>query len=254
MKRRKKHVASSADCSAPHDRAMRWCGWAAWRALLASSALTAAAMPSAVRAASADDPRRPEVFAPRFIEAVTSKDPGQRKAIIHSLSRACMNSQTQPYFDWIISKQASLVRAGDHKATATPIEGVRTVLPTDGQSDYPTRPTHQLQIDFVTGPYSSSGVIVFVAIEGNQWREVLPCPRGDVLSRARTRQAEQRMEEQKLKILLKDMPGRLRAELLALLQAGRKIDAISRYRAATGEDLTVAVSVINSLAENKSAQ
>ena len=67
------------------------------------------AVSTAASAVATDDPRHPEVFAPRFIAAVISKSADQRRSILHPSTQACMNPQTQPYFDWIFSKQFRIV-------------------------------------------------------------------------------------------------------------------------------------------------
>lgn len=215
--------------------------------MLALSAFFAAIACPSVHAEKADDPRRPEMIVPRYVDAVVSRDSERRLAIVHSLSRACMNPETQPYFDWIFSGQARLVSAGERRVTSTPIDKTPTVLPTDGRSDYLVRPTHQVQIDFVTGPYRSASVVLFVAWEGAQWREVLPCPRGDVQARARAKQLADRQHSAKTRELADAMPASLRSELVALLQAGRKVEAIRRYAAAAGQDISISKSVVESL-------
>lgn len=215
--------------------------------MLAVSAFFAAIASRSVHADATDDPRRPEMIARRFVDAVVSRDSERRLAIVHSLSRACMSSVTRPYFDWILSGQARLVSAGERRVTSTPIDTTPTVLPTDGRSDYPVRPTHQVQIDFVTGPYRSASVILFVALEGAQWREVLPCPRGDVQARARTKQLAERQQSAKTRELADAMPASLRSELVALLQAGLRVEPIRRYAAAAGQDISTSKSVVESL-------
>jgi hypothetical protein len=223
------------------------------RAWLIAAACTLVALSSSVHATDNIDASHPEIFVPRFIDAMLSQDPERRLAILHSQSRACVNPQTQPYFDWIFSRQARLVRTGARKATTRAI-APDAVLPTDGHSDYPTRPTHEIQIDFISGPSSSYTVLLFVASEGAQWREVLPCPRGDVIAQSRARQAAQEQYEQKVRTLLSSMPHELRAELSMLLKSGRKVDAITRYALATGQDIATSKSVVEALAVRAQSQ
>ena len=50
------------------------------------------------------------------------------------------------------------------------------------QFDYPVRPTHLLQIDFATGSNSSTTLLLQVVREGQEWREVVPCPRPETIA------------------------------------------------------------------------
>lgn len=209
---------------------------------------------TAAAAVPTDDPQHPEVFAPRFIATVISKSVDQRKAILHPSTLACMNPQTQPYFDWIFSKQFRIVTNSKPKVTVTPFGSAPTVMPTDGHSDYPVRPTHQLQVDFVTGPHSSSSFVLFVAHDGAQWREVLPCPRGDMIAQSRANQVAAEKEALQARSLKNSVPAALRTELMGLLKDGRKVEAIRRHSAATGADLSTSKSVIELLMSSQTSK
>ncbi|MEW5891327.1 MAG: hypothetical protein AB1768_20380 [Pseudomonadota bacterium] len=197
--------------------------------------------------ATTDNIQHPEVLAQRFVDAVTGKDAERRKEIVHPLTRACMNPRTQPYFDSIFSKQARFVTNTKPKVTVTPMAKVPAVIPTDGHSDYPIRPTHQIEIDFITDRYNISSVVLFVAHDGVQWREVLPCPRSDVIAQAKANQINERKQAERAASLKANMLGPLRAEIAALLKSEKKVDAILRYAAATGADIGTAKSVVELL-------
>lgn len=188
-----------------------------------------------------------ESLASRFVAALRSKDISRRLAILHSRSRACISPETQPYFDWIFSRQLRLVVPAEYKVLVTSIGPTPSTIPTDGQSDFPIRPTHRIQIDFAANPSHSTSVIIFAAQEGSQWREVLPCPLADVQARARARQTEERGRQERSQSLVAEMPSALRTEITQLLRQGKKIDAIARYAAATGLDLGTAKDVIERL-------
>ena len=55
--------------------------------------------------AQASSPDQPEAFARLFVNAINSKSPERRLALLHPKSKACVNAQTQPYYDWIFSRQ-----------------------------------------------------------------------------------------------------------------------------------------------------
>ncbi len=216
--------------------------------------ITAFALSTAALAASTDDARSPDALAQRFVAAVLSKSVDQRKSIIHPSTLACMNPQTQPYFDWIFSKQFRIVAGSKPKVTVTSIGKHPVVMPTDGHSDYPVRPSHQIQIDFVTDHYRSSSVVLFVAHDGVQWREILPCPRGDVIAQSRANQIAEQKEAIRAQDLRDGMPRALRTELLGLLRDGRKVEAVRRHAAATGTDLSTSKGVIELLANGQAPQ
>ena len=194
--------------------------------------------------AQTENPQQPEAFAQTFVDALRSKQPERRLEVIHSRSRACINPQTRPYYDWIFTRQEKYAIPGHYKTTIMPLRQ-DAPLPGDGQSAYPVHPTHQMQIDFDAGAYKSVSMIVLIAREGTRWREVLACPTGDAVARARISAVENAERGRKAQMLVRQMPGLLRAELMELLKAGRRVDAIRRYAAASGEDITTARSVID---------
>jgi hypothetical protein len=185
-----------------------------------------------------------ESFADEFVAAVNSRNAERRIELIHPLTRACINPSTQPYFDWIFTRQSRLA-IGTYKVTATPISRT-AILPTDGHSDYPTRPTHQLQINF-SSPSKTSSVVVFVVRDGGRWREVLPCPRGDVSAQAEANKKAQEQMARRVADLTTRMSPNLRQELLALLREGRTLEAIKRYAAVSGQDINTSKGVVESL-------
>lgn len=194
--------------------------------------------------AQTEHPQQPEAFARTFIDALHSKQPARRLEIIHSRSRACITPQNRPYYDWMFTRQEKYAVSGHYRATVTPLRQ-DAPLPGDSQSAYPVRPTHQMQIDFEPGAYKSASMIVLIAPDGVRWREVLACPSGNVVARARSSAAESAERGQKAQLLVRQMPGPLRAELMDLLKAGRRVDAIRRYAAASGEDIAAARGVID---------
>lgn len=201
-----------------------------------------------------DDPQHPEVLAKRLVRVIGNKDSSGRLALIHPLTRACMSSRNHAYFDWVFKKQASLAISSDYKVTVTSTGTLPTVIPADGHSDYPVRPTHQLQIDFVRNQYDSTSIILYASLEAGQWREVLPCPRDDVVRRAQERSVEERGRQETATKLTGELPGALRAELDSLLAQGRKVEAIRRYAAATGSDISVSKDVIEHLLSREVGQ
>ncbi len=192
-------------------------------------------------------PNQPEALAKLFVDAVNSKSAASRLALLHPKSRACINAQTQPYYDWIFSRQLKhVIPAAKYKVTAEPLAG-KQLLPSDGKSDYPLRPSHQLQIDFDTGPYSATSIILLIVRDGARWYEVLPCPRPDAVAAIGVIEAKRAEQKRKVESLVAGLVDPLRAEITALARQGRRIDAIKRYQDASGQDLTTAKDVVDLL-------
>ena len=192
---------------------------------------------------SADQPER---LAKLFVDAVNSKSVERRVALLHPKSQACVNAQTQPYYDWIFSRQLKYVIPEKYKVATKPLAG-KGPLPSDGKSDYPLRPSHQLQIDFDAGPYSAISIVMLIVRDGGRWYEVLPCPRPDAIAGMRAIEAKRAEQERKVKSLVAKLADPLRAEIIALARQGRRIDAIKRYQDASGESLTTAKDVVDLL-------
>jgi hypothetical protein len=204
-----------------------------------------AALPS-VCGAQADDPKKPEVLAKRFVDAVNSKSVESRKAILHPKSLACINAQTQLFYDWIFSRQFQYAIRPNYKSSAAAI--ARDEVPDlEGEADYPLVPTHQLQIDFDTGPFSGTTVVLLMVYDARRWSEVLPCPRPATIARMKAAQEEAAKEEQRLESLAANVTEPLRAELIELMKKGRRVDAIRRYAVVSGEDLATARRVVELL-------
>lgn len=189
-----------------------------------------------------------EGFAQLFVDAINSKSPDRRLALLHPRSKACINAQTQAYFDYIFSRQAKhVIPAAKYKSFVGGLSG-EAVVAADGRSDYPLRPTHQLQIDFATGSNSSTSIVVLLVQDGASWYEVLPCPRPDAIASVRAAEANRADHEQRVKSLVAKLADPLRSEIVALARKGQRIDAIRKYRDISGEDLSTAKSVVDTLA------
>ena len=197
--------------------------------------------------AQAGNPNSPEGLAKSFVEAINGKNQERRLALLHPRSKACIDGRSQPCYDWIFSRQAKhVIPAAKYKLLVEPLVGAQ-MLAADGKSDYPVRPTHQLQIDFDTGPNSSTSIVLLIVRDGTSWYEVLPCPRPETIASVRTAEASRAEQEQRVKSLISKLADPLRGEIIALARQGQRIDAIRKYRDASGEDLSTAKSVVDTL-------
>lgn len=156
-----------------------------------------------------------------------------------------MVPRTQAYFDWIFAKQAMLVTSNGYKVMVTPTDSMPSIIPTDGKSDYPVRPTHHLQIDFVRNQYESTSIILYAVLDGELWREVLPCPRGDVVARAREKQSENSARRQIASKIEASLSTTVRDQVESLLAEGKKVEAIRHLSSVTGSDIGTAKDVVD---------
>lgn len=201
---------------------------------------------SSIGSAQVHDPTGPATFAKEFVDAINSKSVERRTMLLHPKSRACINAKTQPYYDWIFSRQLKYRIPANYKSSATPLPQDQA-LASDGKSDYPLRPTHQLQIDVETSPTSGMTFILLIVHDGAHWREVLPCPRPEFLGEIEAAAARHAQEEQRAQSLAAGLADPLRAEIIALARKGQRIEAIKKYAAASGEDLSMAKWVVDLL-------
>jgi len=200
-------------------------------------------------ASAANPALTPESLADELVKAIRSKDSELRKAVLHEKTRACINSQTRPYFDWIFTRQFRYAIPEQYKVSVQPLSKAGG-LSVD-KSGYPVVPTHQVQIDFETGPYRSTSIVVLVSEDGANWREILPCPSPEAVAGAQRSSAESERQNRRIKMLAAQVAEPLRSELIALARAGRRVDAIRKYAAATGEDLVIARGVVEHLVQEK---
>jgi len=204
------------------------------------------ALPLACRAQS-DDPKHPEVFARRYVDAVGSKNPERFKALLHPKCLACINAQNQEFYDSVFSNWLKETIPANYKTTVEPVARDQWLL-LENELVYPLRPSHQVQIDFNTGAYSSTTEVLFVVYDAGRWQQVLPCPGPDTIAKMRVHKEESAKQDRRAQQLAANLPDPLRVELMDLLRKGQRVDAMKRYAAASGEDLTMAVRVVELLA------
>src|SRR5262245_25454437 len=102
-----------------------------------------------------------EALAKDFVKAINDKSVGERKKILHPKTISCINPQTQPYFDWIFSRQFKHVIPANFSSKTRPSTGIAFAVP-EAKADYPISPTHILQIDYSTKPFSSTSIMLSI--------------------------------------------------------------------------------------------
>jgi hypothetical protein len=189
----------------------------------------------------------PEAFARTLVAANNSKSLDRRIALLHAKSRACVNQQTKPYFEIVLLRQTRYAIPADFKTRVVALRPGEAPT-SDGRSPLPVTPTRQLQIDFETGPNSSTTLVILVAPDGDRWAQVLGCPSAETVALALRADAERRTEDVRARQLASAISAPLRSEIEALLKAGKRVSAINRYAQASGEDLATSRRVVEILA------
>lgn len=191
-----------------------------------------------------------ETLAKDFVKAINDKSVEGRLKILHPKTAACINPQTQPFFDWIFSRQFKHVIPTNYKTKMQPSTG-NAFSPAEAKFDYPVSPTHILQIDYSSRPFSSTTIVLSIVEEGGRWYEVLPCPQAEAVSMAKANEAKSKELEARSKRLAAELQDPLRAEIISLARDGHRIDAVKKYAAASGEELVVADAVVELLVPDK---
>ena len=183
-------------------------------------------------------------FVKAWIEAVRSGDEAKVQHVFHPKVLACSNGQTREYFDLLIAAELKYRSRGDYRITKiAPVKGQEpmSLLPSDGFS-YPVQPAYEIDIDFDT-----TTVVRYLAESNGSWYEVQPCPNEKGMAYIHEQIAKGQEQGQRAARLLAELKDPLRGELLALLKQGRRVAAVNKYQAATGEDVTTAVMVMDLL-------
>ena len=188
-----------------------------------------------------------EQFAQRLVRAINGGSPERRLGLVHSASRACVTSESRPFYVDMFARQSRDSILPGYRLSIEAIPSDKPLM-FEGELDYPVRPTHSLQIDHDTGPNRSRLIFIYVARDQGVWSEVLGCPRPQTVARMKAKAHESSALEVKAKRLAATVPESLRASLLELLRQGRKIDAIKTYASATHEDLVTSRRVVELVA------
>jgi len=193
--------------------------------------------------AMADSPDRPLEFAPRLVAAINGKNVDRRKELLHPKTLACITPQTQPFIEDLLADQFRYSIPASYKSRFDVIPADRPLSVADGVT-FPLRPTHQVQIDWETGPQQGVTFVAMVAYTESGWREVWPCISPQKVPAMQTAKDMRRQQDERVQSLAAKMPQALRAEVTRLVAEGRKIDAIKRYQDATKEDLSTSKAVV----------
>jgi len=187
-------------------------------------------------------------FVAEYVAAVNARDAERFRRLVHPKSLACITDANRDFYDqWV-------ARAFRHTLPDTYLlSGVRAVppntqpiVPTSMAVD-PVPPTHRIQIEAQPAPYQFVVILLQVTQSAGAWRQVLPCPTVAGLAAFRAAKQKGAAQDLRVKELAAALGEPLRGEIMALVKAGKKIDAAKHYQAASGEDLTTAKGVVEAL-------
>jgi hypothetical protein len=187
-----------------------------------------------------------DAFVASVIDAINSKSLERRRALLHPASLPCADTEPDSFYRFMVDEQSKdpIPAGSTWKVAPVPPD---QPLPSSDKFDYPIRPTHTLQIDFDLTPRRSKRLILQLVHDGDRWFEMTACARAQTADGVRLRRQLAAPRAERVRALVAAMPPALRAELVELVKAGRRDDAVRRYQAATHEDPAWAVEVVELL-------
>lgn len=185
-------------------------------------------------------------FVQRYVQAIQARDFEKYKRMVHPTCRACYTRDNEDFHRDMFQRRLlpahwPVVRDFRAKVLQALPSGT-TAIP-----GCPAKPTHVIQLDFPAGEFGSKGVLINIAFENGSWFEVFGCPTPDALQKFRTATNQRNAEVARAETLFASLRDPLLSELKALLREGKKVTAITRYRDASGEDLSTAKRVVELL-------
>jgi hypothetical protein len=213
----------------------------AWLLALVSSA------PVGVVSAAADAPDSgQQALIRELVAAVNARDGAAQQRLVHSSVAACITDATRPLFEDIFARERRQSIPPSYRASVKPM-GPSEPLLFEDLLRYPVRPTHVLTLDFARDARSSTSMIRYLARDGAGWRVVVGCPGPEAMAKFHEGRREAAEQQDRARKLAAEVSAPLRAELVARLRAGRRIDAIKRYQEVAPVDLATARQVTDLL-------
>ena len=189
-----------------------------------------------------------QAFANSLVAAINSKSVPKRLALLHSRSLKCVRADGDSIYRDMFARQARRhVPRGFHWEVVPVAKGEGPLFAE--LFEYPVTPTHRLQLDFATGPTSSTTLVVQLAREGARWREVVGCPKPETVVAMRAAGQARLKEAERARMLAARVAPQLRDSILQLFRTGRRVEAYRKYAEAADVDLTTAKSVVDLLAD-----
>jgi hypothetical protein len=176
-------------------------------------------------------------------QAAQTKNTAALMNFVHPQVLACITSESREFFEGNAAREIGHNLKGPFSVSKiAPLSGLGLLsafLPSDG-FPLPVMPTYEVQID-----WGDTSFIVDLAPANGAWYEVLPCPNEKGAAFLHEQAAAGAAQKQRAQQLASELKDPLLGELKALLKQDHIIDAIYRYQATTGADLTTAKTVID---------
>jgi len=184
-------------------------------------------------------------FVKALVDAINSKAAAQRKALLHTESVSCTNPGQEQVLAEQFARQSRFPIPGTVAWRLTAARPGRPMFA--DRFDYPVRPTHILQLDVKGENNESMYVVLQVARQNGEWREIAGCPKPGTVALDRRVAIAQEGGLSKAELLVSTMAPTRKAELLGLLKEGRKADAVKVYRTLSAQDAATAAEVVELL-------
>jgi hypothetical protein len=202
---------------------------------------------AAAESARAQGTDQAAAFVRGLVEAINSRSPDRRKALLHPKSVSCAGVESGSFYEEIVTRQARRGVPANYTWKMTQVPPQQPPMFED-KFDYPIRPTHLLQLDFETGPSRSTTMVLQLVYETNQWREVIGCPKPETIAAARAARQARAKRAERVRTLVAGTSPRLRDTVVKLFKEGRRVEAFKHYSSVSGEDLATAREVVELLA------
>ncbi len=187
-------------------------------------------------------------FAAAYVNAVNSKNRMNIEAILHFKCIALLTPEFADYYTDILKRTFRRTIPSNYRVTTTSISKVQP-LPSQKKLMYPVRPTATVQIDFLVSQTKGVSITCYVVEEKGFWYLVIPFPTPHAMALMNQRKTWDQDLQDEAKQLVDQMPQFLRDEMVGLLKAGQKVEAIKRYRLATIKGLAVSKIVVEMVAD-----
>ena len=188
------------------------------------------------------------IFVAEYVAAVNARDAERFRRLVHPKSLACITDDNRDFSDEWVARAFRHTLPDTYRLTSVRALGPNApAMVPSSMAINPIPPTHTIQIDAQTAPHSFVTILLQVTQSAGAWLQVMPCPTAEGLTAFRSAKKANAALDARVKALAEGLQEPLRPEITGLMKAGKKADAIKRYQAASGENLTVAKGVVDRL-------
>ncbi len=121
----------------------------------------------AVSSVKANESRTPDALVETFIKVVNAKDKKLQRTIVHPQCTKDLSPLQERYLSDRLQRDFRRLIPEKRQVKITALE--EGPLPFEGMMIWKVKPTHEFEIEFSTGEYSSTSIIRFIAKGGENW-------------------------------------------------------------------------------------